>query len=91
MERQFKGIWIPAKIWLTKSMTIMEKVICAEVDNNRPCFCSNAHFAELLQVSARRVQQVIEQMVSKGILVRTVQRDEKNRKVVKRYLKINRF
>ena len=66
MERQFKGIWIPAEIWLDENLTVMEKVLYAEIDsfcgNGKECFCSNAHFAKMLQVSERRVQQILTAM-----------------------------
>ena len=33
MERQFKGVWIPAEIWLDKRLTLVEKALLAEIDS----------------------------------------------------------
>ena len=33
MERAFKGIWIPAEIWLSKELKIMEKLFLVEIDS----------------------------------------------------------
>ena len=54
MDRAFKGVWIPAEIWLNENLTVMEKVLYAEIDSfcgkGKACFCSNTHFAKLLQL-----------------------------------------
>lgn len=95
MERQFKGIWIPAEIWLDENLTVMEKVLYAEIDsfcgNGKECFCSNAHFAKMLQVSERRVQQILTAMESKGVITRTVIYKEGTKEVERRYLKPTYF
>jgi DNA-binding transcriptional ArsR family regulator len=33
MERQFKGVWIPAEIWLDTRLTLVEKALYAEIDS----------------------------------------------------------
>ena len=33
MERQFKGIWIPAEVWLDNRLTLVEKALLAEIDS----------------------------------------------------------
>jgi DNA-binding transcriptional ArsR family regulator len=33
MERQFKGVWIPAEIWLDARLTLVEKALYAEIDS----------------------------------------------------------
>ena len=33
MEREFKGVWIPAKVWLDKRLTLVEKALLAEIDS----------------------------------------------------------
>ena len=37
MEREFKGVWIPAEIWLDARLTLVEKALYAEIDS----FCGN--------------------------------------------------
>jgi DnaD/phage-associated family protein len=69
----------------------MEKVLYAEIDifcgNGKECFCSNAHFAKMLQVSERRVQQILTAMENKGVITRTVVYKEGTKEVERRYLK----
>ena len=33
MEREFKGVWIPAEVWLDKRLTLVEKALYAEIDS----------------------------------------------------------
>jgi hypothetical protein len=32
-NRDFKGIWIPKEIWLSKDLTLQEKVFYVEIDS----------------------------------------------------------
>ena len=34
MERQFKGVWIPAEVWLDNRLTLVEKALLAEIDSS---------------------------------------------------------
>ena len=91
MERVFKGVWIPAEIWLNENLTVMEKVLYAEIDsfcgNGKECFCSNAHFAKLLQVSERQVQRLLVSLEKKGIISKRMVYREGCKEIEKRYLK----
>ena len=33
MDRQFKGVWIPAEVWLDNRLTLVEKALLAEIDS----------------------------------------------------------
>jgi DnaD/phage-associated family protein len=91
MDRPFKGIWIPAEIWLDEKLTVTEKVLYAEIDSfcskGRECFCSNAHFAKVLQVSERQVRRLLCSLEEKGFIGRRVVYKEGSKEVDKRYLK----
>ncbi len=68
-ERAFKGIWIPAEIWLSKDLTIMEKIFLVEIDsldNDDGCYASNKYFAEFFGVTTVRASQVIKSLNEKG-------------------------
>lgn len=85
-NRDFRGIWIPAEIWLTKELTVGEKLMYVEIESlsklQRGCFASNAHFAEMFSISTSRVSEIISSLANKGFVlvdqkrqgVRTVQR-----------------
>ena len=89
--RAFKGIWIPAEIWLDDKLTVMEKVLYAEIDSfcsrGRECFANNAHFAKMLQVSERQIQRLLVSLEEKGVISRRIIYKEGTKEVDKRYLK----
>ena len=63
MARQFKGVWIPAELYLDKSITWTQKIILLEVDsfskNNLECFVSNEHLANLIGISESGIEKAI--------------------------------
>lgn len=70
-ERDFKGIWIPAEVWLSRELTLQEKVFFCEIDsldNENGCFASNAYFAEFFGVTKQRASQVINSLIEKRYL-----------------------
>lgn len=75
-QRQFKGIWIPAEIWLDRNLSWNEKILLLEVDsftgNGQLCFFSNDYLAELLGVSDRQVRTYISHLVELGYLAQPV-------------------
>jgi len=77
-ERDFKGIWIPKEIWLSKALSIMEKVLLVEIhslDRERGCYAKNSRFAEFFGVSERQIRTLIvspkmlaDELVHRGLL-----------------------
>lgn len=67
-ERAFKGIWIPAEIWLSKDLTITEKFLLAEIGHS--CYATNKQFAEFLGISENRISHIISNLVKKGYIER---------------------
>ena len=49
IQRDFKGIWIPKKIYLAEGLSWTEKILLVEVDSldkGKGCFASNKYFSE---------------------------------------------
>lgn len=70
-ERGFKGVWIPREIWLHPGLTLQEKVLLVEIDsldNDDGCFANNKHFSEFLNISPRRVQELVGSLKEKGYI-----------------------
>jgi len=68
-ERVFRGIWIPAEIWLKKDLTLLEKNLWAEIDSldrQDGCYASNEYFAEFFGVSVPTVTRAIGRLLAKG-------------------------
>lgn len=71
IKRGFKGIWIPREIWLSRELTIQEKIMLVEIDsldNDEGCWAQNRYFAEFFGLSERRVQTVLKSLKDKGFI-----------------------
>lgn len=70
--RAFRGIWIPAEVWLSQEMTLQEKVMLVEINSlqhpERGCFKSNRALADFFQLSISRVSEVISSLERKGLV-----------------------
>ncbi|WP_054652967.1 hypothetical protein [Limosilactobacillus equigenerosi] len=55
-NRDFKGVWIPAKFWLDENLKPMEMLFLVEIDSldsgDRGCFASNKHFFRILWINS---------------------------------------
>ena len=72
MRRDFKGIWIPAEVWLNKDLTVMEKFFVSEIDsldNGMGCWASLSHFMEVFTLSKSRCSEIITGLCEKSFLV----------------------
>ncbi|KVO76955.1 hypothetical protein WJ79_11505 [Burkholderia ubonensis] len=71
-QRKFKGIWIPAELWLDRSLSIVDKVMLVEIDSletpGRGCYASNKRFAEFFGLSVSRVSEVINALERRGCI-----------------------
>ncbi len=79
-KRKFKGIWIPAKLWLDDQITAQEKLFLAEIsslDGPRGCFASNEYFADFFQLSVRRVSEIINALVKKELIFSSIKKTAK--------------
>jgi hypothetical protein len=59
--RDFKGIWIPKEVWLSRELTLQEKVFYVEInslDNEDGCWANNEYFASFFGISKVRVSEV---------------------------------
>ncbi|VVO05587.1 hypothetical protein PS834_03029 [Pseudomonas fluorescens] len=90
VPRQFKGVWIPAEVWLDRSLSITEKVMMVEIgslqDPVRGCYASNNHFGRFFGLSNSRVSEIISSLTGKGLLRVELIRD--GRQVVERRVRL---
>jgi hypothetical protein len=67
VNRDFKGVWIPAEIWLSKDLTMLEKCLLAEIDSLdrglTHCYATNKHFASFLGCSEPTVKRGIANLI----------------------------
>lgn len=71
-SRDFKGIWIPKKVWLDTRLNALDKVILMEIDSldqgEKGCYASNEHLAEFCQCSKTKVSTAISKLIECGYL-----------------------
>lgn len=73
-ERDFKGVWIPKKIWLNKDLSCIEKCLLAEIeslDNSelKGCFASNKYLGEFVGVTEGRMANIISDLKKRGYII----------------------
>ena len=71
MERGFKGIWIPAEIWLDDRLTALDKMILAEItslDTGEGCYASNKYLAEFCGTKENTISISISKLKEIGYL-----------------------
>lgn len=69
--RKFEGVWIPAHIWESKLVSLIEKIFLVEInslDNEDGCFAKNKHFAEFTGLSIGRCSQIINGLEKKKLI-----------------------
>ncbi|WP_051234214.1 helix-turn-helix domain-containing protein [Halomonas halocynthiae] len=91
-ERAFRGVWIPAEIWLNRDLSLQEKVMLIEIDSlqhpQKGCFKSNKKLAEFFGLSPNRVSEVISSLKKKGWV--TVKQVREGKQIVERRIFMNR-
>jgi len=76
MSRDFKGVFIPASLYLDTSISWTQKIIMVEVDsftkNGLDCFVSNLHLSKLLGLSSSGVEKSIKGLVDRKLVIRRI-------------------
>ena len=67
----FKGLWIPAELWMDETLNRLEIEILADVLSFDTYYKTNASMAQFFRVSERRIQQTLTEMEKKGLIERT--------------------
>ena len=90
-KRAFKGVWIPAEIWLNENLTVQEKIFLVEIDsldNNDGCFANNNYFANFFKLSKNRCSEVIKKLEKKGLITISYTYVEGTKQIDKRIIKV---
>ena len=70
-ERGFKGIWIPAEIWLNTEISHIEKILWAEInslDKGNGCNASNEYLANFLGVKEHTITIMVSHLKKAGLV-----------------------
>lgn len=83
-SRNFKGIWIPAELWINKEFSPLDKCLIAEIESlsspEKGCFASNQYLAEMLCVTENHINNMLTRLRKIGI-VETVSFDGRHREM----------
>lgn len=71
-ERWFKGMWIPAQVWLDDRLTALDKFILVEIDSldngEDGCYATNEYLSAFCRCSERKVKGAISKLKECGYL-----------------------
>ena len=68
-ERDFKGVFIPASVWLDERLNALEKVILTEIDSldgEKGCWAGNDYISQFCQCSASKVSKAVSKLIELG-------------------------
>jgi len=68
-KREFKGVFIPAKIWLHDQLPLIKKCLLAEIDsldNAFGCTANNRHFSEFSGLEPETISKLIKSLEKDG-------------------------
>lgn len=75
-DRQIKGVWIPIEIWESKSLSILEKFLIAEIDclssQERGCYATNKYLAELLGCTKGHIANMVSRLSGEYLVVSVI-------------------
>ena len=95
MNRDFRGIWIPKEVWLSKDLSTNEKILLAEIDSlggsSDGCFASNQYFADFFDLSKDRISRLVSGLKNKGYITVELIYKEGTCEVDKRIIKLNPY
>lgn len=87
LNLEFKGVWIPATIWLNKELSIQEKMLLVKIDSFKTCFASNQYLADFMGLSVPRVKSIIGNLRKLGFI--TSKEERKGNITTKRTLYVD--
>ena len=70
-ERQFRGIWIPAEVWLDDELSAVDMIVLAEVnslDGPDGCFASNEYLARFCHCSEKTISRSLDKLIEMGYI-----------------------
>ncbi|MGL5351811.1 MAG: conserved phage C-terminal domain-containing protein [Clostridium sp.] len=91
MDRAFRGVWIPADIWVNEDLSIMEKAFLVEIgslDGINGCYAGNNHFRSFSGLSKTRCSAIINNLKDKGYVNIEITYKDDHKTIEKRIIKV---
>lgn len=92
-NRDFKGVWIPERFYLTRKFTPNEKFLLIEIysltkKKNSECFANNKHFADFVGLKENTVQKMMLKFENAGYIKRNYEYREGTKEIDRRTIKL---
>lgn len=92
-NRDFKGVWIPERLYLTREFTPNEKFLLIEIysltkKKSRECFANNKHFADFVGLKENTVQKMMLKFENSGYIKRDYEYREGTKEIERRTIKL---
>lgn len=92
-NRDFKGVWIPERLYLTREFTPNEKFLLIEIysltkKKNCECFANNKHFADFVGLKENTVQKMMLKFENAGYIKRNYEYREGTKEIDRRTIKL---
>ena len=85
--RDFKGIWIPERLYLSPDLSPREKFLLIEIysltQKNKGCFASNKHFANFIGLKENSIQKMLLKFEQLGLIERIFEYKENTKEIDK--------
>jgi len=70
MPRVFKGVWIPAELWMDTELSWGEKLYLLEIDSlddgDKGCFATNKYLGEFFNQSPQKAANIVRRLEQKN-------------------------
>lgn len=92
-NRDFKGVWIPERLYLTREFTPNEKFLLIEIysltkKKNRECFANNKHFSDFVGLKENTVQKMMLKFENAGYIKRNYEYRVGTKEIERRKIKL---
>nr|DAI05471.1 MAG TPA: helix-turn-helix domain protein [Herelleviridae sp.] len=88
-ERNFKGVWIPAKLYLSGLFSPNEKFVLLEIyslSKKNGCYATNKHFADFIGLKENTIQKMMLEFEKSGYIKRIFEYKENSREIKNRII-----
>lgn len=96
-NRDFKGVWVPNRLYLTTEFTPNEKFVLIEIHSltnsgSGKCFASNKHFADFVGLKENTIQKMMSKFEKSGYIKRVFEYKRNSKEIERRIIKLtNKF
>ena len=88
-ERNFKGVWIPAKLYLSGIFSPNEKFVLLEIyslSKKNKCYATNKHFADFVGLKENTIQKMMLEFERAGYIKRIFEYKENSKEIKERII-----